>query len=267
MTDAPAAGEAPAPEGAYGTTTQPAPHTHSTGRPPRVGNADRLGDLRSALGVVGVLTVLGFPVGVVWALATPRVEMVRVERGFGLAEENPSEYIAGDAIFALMGFGLGVAAALTVWLTMRRRRGPLMLTALTVGSLACQTAAWRFGRMGRGEYEDSLDRMQIGWRFWRANDLLMVDFNPMAAYARLSAGDAAGMFEHLALGVLATMAFAAVFTYTLCAGWSRYSDLRTGDIPAPRQETDAAGDYVVSHTPAPESRNAAEVDAGGRLSS
>jgi hypothetical protein len=197
-------------------------------------------DAWCALGVAMVLALLGLPMGAIWALTVPRVELVHVDGGWAFTEENPEQYMAADGVFALMGLGLGIVAGAVVWFVLRRRRGPLVLTGLVAGAIACQTVAWRFGRIGRDAYQASLDTVPIGWHVWRAPELLMVDFAPFGtgepgkvdtAWEALLAGDLPGMMSHLALGVLATMAFAAAFTYTVCAGWSKFASLRSHEEP------------------------------------
>ncbi|MGH8876221.1 MAG: hypothetical protein ACRD0P_02590 [Stackebrandtia sp.] len=197
-------------------------------------------DLLAAGGIAGILAVLGFPLGALWNILAPRVEMVRVDGGWGFAEENPEQYMGDDGVFALLGIGCGIAVAVAVWIALRSRRGPLMLTGLVLGSILCQTIAWRFGRFGRDDYLNSLDSVQVGWHTWRAPDLLMVDFHPFGsgepgkidtAWEALSHGDLAGMWDHLTLGVLATMGFTVAFTYTVCAGWSKYASLRAERDP------------------------------------
>lgn len=190
--------------------------------------------LLRVLSVTGMLVVLGFPLGIVWQFSTPRVKLLHVEGGWGLAEENPEQYMAADGLFALIGIGVGIVVAIVVWATMRRNRGPLMLTGLVVGSILCQTVAWRFGRIGRDEYQAALDTVPVGWSVWRAPELLMTDFNIVEAGNSLLAGDFVGMMSHLSLGVLATMALAAAFTYTICAGWSRWPSLMPESHRAPQ---------------------------------
>lgn len=197
-------------------------------------------DLLAATGIVALLTVLGFPLGALWNLLAPRVEMVRVDGGWAFTEENPEQYMGDDGVFALLGLGAGITVALVLWLGWRSRRGPLMLTGLVLGSILCQTVAWRFGRFGRDDYLNSLDSVRVGWHTWRAPDLLMVDFHPFGtgepgkidtAWEAMVRGDLAGMWDHLSLGVLATMGFAAAFIYTVCAGWSKYASLRAERLP------------------------------------
>lgn len=184
-------------------------------------------DILAALGVVVGMAALGLLYGTLWALLTPRVEMVHVEGGWTLTEENPEQYMAADGVFTLIGLGLGVAAGLVVWLQLKQRRGGWVLTGLVLGGIACQTVAWRFGRIGRESYLDTMDQAGIGWHLWRAPELLMVDFNPATAVQSLGdGGGLSGMFSHLSLGVLATTALAAAFVYTVAAGWSKYPGLR-----------------------------------------
>lgn len=216
---------------------------HPVSHVPRRGTRQR--DLRYALGLCGFLAVMGLPLGILWALLVPRVELVHVQGGWAFTEENPEQYMAADGVFSLLGFAVGIAVAITVWIALRRRRGPLLLLGLVMGSILCQTVAWRFGRMGRDTYQATLDSVPVGWHVRRAPELLMVDFNPFKAFASLLNGDVSGMFSHLALGVLATMAFTAAFTYTMCAGWSKMVTLRKNeepiddDVPSPIYATPA----------------------------
>jgi len=227
--------------------------------PPRTTGAD----LRAAGLVVAVLAFLGLPLGALWGWLTPKVELVRVAAGFGLAKENPEEYMAADGVFALLGFGAGVAAAIMVWALLSARRGPWLLSGLVVGSIGCQVIAWQFGKIGRDAYLATLDQIPVGWHVWRAPELKMVSFDVGAAFEKLAAGDVTGMFANLSIGVLATMAFAAAFIYTVCAGWSRYPRLRAAEesIDEPVETP------PISHDTTPMIRNADAAPPGGRLPS
>ena len=183
-------------------------------------------ELLVGLGVLVFMAIMGLPLGALWSVVTPRVELVHVPGGWAFTEENPEQYMAADGIFTIGGLVLGVVAAVIVWLTLRRWRGPILLAGLVLGAIACQTAAWQFGRIGRDAYQASLDSVPIGWRIRRVPELLMIDFDPSAAIDSLAAGHLADAAGHLALGVLATMAFGAAFTYTVCAGWSKHAGLR-----------------------------------------
>lgn len=204
------------------------------------GGTRRRRDLLAAGAIVLLLSVLGLPLGALWQILAPRVEMVRVDGGWAFTEENPEQYMGGDAVFAILGIAAGIVVALALYLGWRSRRGPLMLTGTVLGSILCQTVAWRFGRGGRDEYVASLEAVRVGWHTWRAPDLLMVDFHPFGsgepgkvdtAWEALTGGDWSGMWDHLSLGVLASMGFAVAFVYTVCAGWSKYASLRAETAP------------------------------------
>ncbi|GAA4898105.1 hypothetical protein LX16_0994 [Stackebrandtia albiflava] len=228
------------PEPAEGTTTAEAgaAGAHHPAAPPVREPRSRGRDALAALGVLALLAFLGLPLGVIWVTATPRVELVRVPGGWGLTQENPEQYMAADGVFALIGLAAGVIAGVMVWVLLPRRRGPWVLTGLVLGSIACQLVAWWFGRMGRDGYLASMEQAQVGWHYWRWPELKMVDFNPAAAVESLADGRITEGMGHLALGVLATMAFTAAFVYTVCAGWSRFADLRA----------DGPGSDVAYHT-------------------
>ena len=199
--------------------------------PPRVPTTRE--DLRAAGLVVLALALLGLPLGVLWRVLTPRVEMLRVDGGFVLTQENPEQYMAADGVFMLLTGGAGIIAAVVVWFALRGRRGTLVLAGLAIGSIASTVVAWRFGRIGRDEYQASIvddeALYQVGWRVWRAPELLMTDFDVTDAFASLGSGDVAGMWSHLSLGVLAAMGVVAVTIYTMCAAWSRFTSLRGPD--------------------------------------
>lgn len=225
----------------------PQPQTRTTGA-----------DARSAAVVVAVLAFFGLPLGALWSWLTPRVELVRVPGGFGLAQENPEQYMAADGVFAILGFSAGVVAALVVWLSAPQRRGPWLLSGLVVGSMVCQVVAWTFGKLGRDEYLAASESVPVGWHVWRVPELKMVSFDVTAAVEHLVGGDFGGMVANLSLGVLVTMAFAAAFVYTVCAGWSRYPQLRAAESIEAEQ---------ISHDEAPRIRNTDAAETSGRLPS
>ncbi|MFD0558942.1 hypothetical protein FB566_4898 [Stackebrandtia endophytica] len=233
----------------------PSPPLDAGLEPPRTTGAD----LRAAGLVVAVLAFLGLPLGAVWGWLTPKVELVRVAAGFGLTKENPEEYMAADGVFALLGFGAGIVAAVVVWALLSARRGPWLLGGLVVGSIGSQVMAWQFGKIGRDEYLATLDQIPVGWHVWRAPELKMVSFDVGAAFEALAGGDIPGMFANLSIGVLATMAFSAAFVYTVCAGWSRYPRLRAAEEPVEAPS--------MSHDTPPMIRNAEATPPEGRLPS
>ncbi|HEY1175624.1 MAG TPA: DUF2567 domain-containing protein [Phytomonospora sp.] len=191
--------------------------------------------------VLGVLAVVGIPLGLLWQAVAPRVELVATEGGFRYTTESPEGYAGDDGMFTFLGLGLGVLAAIAVWALLRRHRGPVQVAALVLGSIAAQVVAWRFGEWwGRIGFESMLDNAQPGAHVFRPPRLLMINFDPGEAWEALTAGRILDVGDHLQLGVLATMALAAVFVYTVLAGWSRYQSLdREAERRLPTMQTTA----------------------------
>ncbi|MEV0648683.1 DUF2567 domain-containing protein [Phytomonospora sp. NPDC050363] len=189
--------------------------------------------------VVGVLAVLGIPLALLWQALAPRVELVATETGFRYTTESPEGYAGDDGVFTFLGLGFGVVAAILVWALLRRARGPIQVTALVLGSIACQVVAWLFGEWwGRLGFDDMLAAAEPGQHIFRPPKLLMINFDPGAAWDSVLTGNLLDVGGHLQLGVLATMALAAVFVYTVLAGWSRYQSLsRETETTLPTMQT------------------------------
>lgn len=242
---APAVSVEPADGGAYEPAGYDAPYTVPS--PPV--DPDRRGAARQfALGgvILLALAAIGIPLGLVWQALGPRVELVATETGFRYITESPEGYAGDDGVFTFLGLGVGVAAALAVWLIARRSRGPVQVGALVLGALVSQFVAWRFGEWwGRRGWEDSLESAQPGEHLFRPPKLLMVNLEPGRAWDGLLHLRFGQVFDNLQFGAIATMALAAVCVYTIMAGWSRYQTLNKHTEPAvPTMQTaapDAAG--------------------------
>ena len=224
--------------------------------PPEPGNAPKrpLGREFAFGGIVlGVLAVLGVPLGLLWQAIAPRVELVATETGFRYTTESPEGYAGDDGMFTFLGLGLGVLAAIAVWMLLRRHRGPIQVTALVLGSIAAQVVGWRLGEWwGRIGFEAMLDGAQPGEHVFRPPKLLMINFDPGEAWNALMSGKVLDVGDHLQLGVLATTALAAVFIYTVLAGWSRYQSLsRETEPKLPTMQTTApdAGSETAGRLP------------------
>jgi hypothetical protein len=108
-----------------------------------------LTELLPALGVLGVVALLGFPLGVVWSWLAPpefvaRSPLAPTPDGV-LPFVGQSEHRFDDmAVFLLLGLAAGVLAGAALWL-FRRLRGPVVLLAGVLGSLI---AAWLAMRTG-----------------------------------------------------------------------------------------------------------------------
>ena len=209
---------------------EPEPET-SEPQPERGSDRRTVGrDLLAAGALAVVLAALGFPCAMLWQLITPRVEYVTVEGGWYSVETYSDGFVRGDLYFAGLGLLMGIAAAIAAWGVMRAFRGPAVMLGLVVGSVACQVVAWRIGRHEWELFWDAVRAAPPGVHMWRPPAVLFVDLDPGAAWAAARAGDFTAALSSLQLGGLAVMALAAVFTYTVCAGWSRRPDLRS-DVP------------------------------------
>ncbi|MFI9640090.1 DUF2567 domain-containing protein [Micromonospora sp. NPDC051925] len=183
-----------------------------------------------ALALVLGLTVLGAPLGLLWAALAPDTPVVKTAEGAVYAQSQPEQPIAADGWFSLLGLGFGVLAAIAVWVLLRRRRGPVALAAVTVGALGAALVAWQVGRrIGLDGYQRLLATAPVGTPFDKPADL--------------RAGGIERVFDVLPVpyGNLLLPAFAVAVTYTLLAGWSRWPSLRPEPMPDWSNGPGAAG--------------------------
>jgi uncharacterized protein DUF2567 len=124
----------------------------NTVAPPRLSNLRAA--IRVALGLVGVGVVLG----VAWAFIAPPIQLVIAltksgDRVRGYVGDESDLLFLGAFVMTGLLFAMAVAAAVAAW-QWRPHRGPLMVAALAVGSLAAAGAAagvgaavarWRHG--------------------------------------------------------------------------------------------------------------------------
>ncbi|PPA61338.1 DUF2567 domain-containing protein [Micromonospora chalcea] len=168
----------------------------------------------TTLGVAALLTALGAPLGLLWVWAAPATPVRQTPAGAVYATTQPEQPIAADGWFSLLTLGFGVLAAITLWVVLRRRRGPAGLLAVTLGGLGAAVVAWQVGRrIGLSTFQRLVETAPPGTAFTKPVDLRAggVDwFGPLP----------------LPHGNLLLAAFGAAVTYTLLAGWSRWPSLR-----------------------------------------
>jgi hypothetical protein len=95
---------------------------------------------------VGVVVVgLGAPLGWLWHVTAPRVELVQTDYGVYPVQPEPEGYIADDGWF--LGFTVlaGIIVAVVAWFVFRRYRGWIMLLAITAGSIGGAVVAGQIG--------------------------------------------------------------------------------------------------------------------------
>ncbi|MFE9690013.1 DUF2567 domain-containing protein [Micromonospora sp. NPDC005806] len=182
--------------------------------------AGRLRAVGTTLVVALLLSVLGAPLGLLWAAVAPATPVQKTPEGAIYATTQPEQPIAADGWFSLLGLSFGVLAAIALWFVLRRRRGPLDLFAGALGGLGAAVLAWRLGRrIGLGTYHRLLATAPDGTFFTKPADLR-----------------AGGVDWYLGVlpvphGNLLLPAFGVTVTYTLLAGWSRWSSLRPEPEP------------------------------------
>ena len=165
-------------------------------------------------GLTGAMAVAGALLGLLWSWVSPGVPVINAgPGGIVINDPSPEEYIAADSWFTLIGFGFGIAAAITAWLVLRRDRGPALLLGVVLGGLVSALTMWWVGRqLGLGAWQEWQQSSAAGDTYSRPPDL------------------------H-AHGALLVAAFAAVIVTTLLAGWSNDPDLdRPGAAPGPGRD-------------------------------
>ncbi|WP_425413374.1 DUF2567 domain-containing protein [Micromonospora pallida] len=187
--------------------------------------------LRRVAGVLVLLTVLGVPLGLLWAALAPGTPVIKTADGAVYAEAQPEQPIAADGWFSLLGLGFGVLVALGLWTLLRRHRGPLELLAGALGSLGAALVAWQLGRrIGLDTFQRLLVEAPVGRHFDKPADLRAGGIDQVLGVLPVPYGN------------LLLPAFAVAVTYTLLAGWSRWPSLR----PEPVEVS-----WVPAGTPAP----------------
>jgi hypothetical protein len=180
----------------------------------------------TAVVVAVVVTALGGAVGWLWAEVTPRLQVIKSDRGFLYADAEPEQPIAADGIFLLVGLGLGILLAVLAWVLLRRYRGGAILVALTVGSLACSVLAYWIGhKIGVAQFNAVRSSAPLGAQLSAPVTLRATNLNFDRSF--------------LPSGVVAGQALAAAFVYTTLAGFSAYEDLgrhRHRHHPEPGQD-------------------------------
>jgi hypothetical protein len=169
-------------------------------------------EIVTALAVAVVLTGLGAGLAYVWAAISPRVVLEMTADGPVYVEPNPEGYVAGESVYLMRTAALGVLSAVAVWLIARKRRGPIVLAGLAVGSVAGATLmAWLGHRIGLTEYQRLLTQAPVGTRF-------DVPVKVRSAIIELA---------HFKIqGAVLIQAMLAVAVYTLLAGFYSTVSLR-----------------------------------------
>jgi hypothetical protein len=150
--------------------------------------------------VLAGVAVLGAPVGVLWSLISPRLQVTATPDGVFPVDSQPEALVADDGMFVLLTAIAGALVALAVWIA-KLSRGPVTLAALAVGSVLGAVVAWQVGRhIGLAAFTEAVGR---------ADPDKVID-QPVDLRAN---------------GALVVQAMTAVIVYVVAAGWSRMPDL------------------------------------------
>jgi hypothetical protein len=163
-----------------------------------------------AFGVAVALVGLSIPLAYLWAAISPHVVLEMTPNGPAYTQASPEQYIGGETIYYLITFCAGILSAFAVWLLTGKRRGPVLLAGLVVGSVVGATLmAWYGQRIGLDEYQRLLEEAPIGMRFEVPVKVRAAIIDPPRVQ-----------------GAVLLQALLAVATYTLLAGFYSTASLR-----------------------------------------
>lgn len=201
----------------------------------------RRGDVVAAAIVAATIALAGVPLGLLWTLVGPHVDLAMYSYGADLADYHTEAFIAGDMMFGIIGLAAGAVSAVVVWV-MSQWRGPTVLAGLAIGCLGGALATWQVGiRIGEGDYQRLLSDAEVGQHFSMPMDLRST-------------------------GLLFLQAIVAVIVYVVHAVWARDPGLGVGwnfevvssvaagsvsSVPADSISSVPAGREAPPATPAP----------------
>ncbi|RZT80064.1 uncharacterized protein DUF2567 [Micromonospora violae] len=204
----------------------------------------------TVLGAVLALAALGVPLGLLWAALAPDTPVLKTAEGAIYAEPQPEQPIAADGWFSLLGLAFGLLVALVLWFVLRRRRGPVGLVAVVLGTLLAAPVAWQVGRrIGLATFDRLLATAPAGQAFSKPADLRAGGVDWLLGVLPVPHGN------------LLLPAFGAAVMYTLLAGWSRWPGLRPEPEPGEFSWV-SAGTPAPPAAPEPPAPDAAEPPRG-----
>jgi hypothetical protein len=101
-------------------------------------------DIKAGLITFFVTVLAGVPVGLLWSVLAPRVEVVVVGQDVNLVEAYGDGFIAADAYFLAAVFVAGLVAGVLAW-KLGSASGPVVVVALAAGGILAAYVAMTVG--------------------------------------------------------------------------------------------------------------------------
>lgn len=115
-------------------------------------------DIRAGLLTLAVTILAGPPVGLLWALLAPRVDVVVVGEDVNLVQAYADGFIAADAYFLAAVFVAGLVAGVAAW-KLASAHGPVVVLTLALGGLIAAYVAMTVGHeVGTAALREALQR-------------------------------------------------------------------------------------------------------------
>jgi hypothetical protein len=141
-----------------------------------------------------------------------------IDGGAVPVQQEPEGFVADDGSYILLTAGMGILAAIVVWILLRRRRGPVLLLGLVLGSIVGGVLTLWLGRhIGYQHYRDLVEHAAVGTHFRRPPDV-------RSARIGLWFG-----FLPKVQGSVLLQAVTATTTYMMLASFHVEPDLRPAD--------------------------------------
>ncbi|MCK8680467.1 hypothetical protein [Streptomyces lichenis] len=157
--------------------------------------ADLAGEVRQGVLVAFAVTALGVLLGLLWLWLAPRVPLISDGKAVFLRDTEGEGAIGADAVFALLGLGLGALSAAGVF-WYQRRGGIPVVAGLALGGLLGSLLGWGIGTLLGPTHDVAGHARELG---------AGVAFDApleLKAYGAILAWPIAAMLVHLALTAL-----------------------------------------------------------------
>jgi hypothetical protein len=95
---------------------------------------------------LGLVALLGAPIGLLWAAVAPKVEVVRTGQGLDLVSSETKSFVGADGWLFVLGLLVGAVCGFVAW-RLGRRHALGTVLGLVLGSVLAAIIAWRVGHL------------------------------------------------------------------------------------------------------------------------